>query len=130
MVEGPVLRNIASQMIDEILPGLAPDRRRDYVTAITRQWITNECHAGVFTVAANYWLILEEREGQILALRDVVVSDLPQNLLDLGIARTELPDLLHQLTLAQSATITNEVGVTVKVRAIPKERRFESGKDE
>ena len=41
----------------------------------------------------------------------------------------DLPGIVHQLTLAQSATFVNANGVTIRVRAEPKERlRFRGGR--
>ena len=124
-IKSPVMRNIASHEIDRLLPELDPDTRREFVTAVVRQWLTNDGHAGIFTVPVNYWLKLVEQDGEIEVGVADSNSDLPDALRRWGIDKYQLPVTLRQLTLAQNATFVNAKGLTVMVRAVPKENRFE-----
>ncbi len=126
------LRYIAGCEIDKILPGLSTQAREEYITSIVRQWRTNEYHAGVFTVAVNYWLNLVELDGKVHAGREVCPSDLSAHLGRWLVVERDLPGIVHQLTIAQSVTFVNAEGVTVRVSAEPKEHifRYEEVKDE
>lgn len=129
-IKSPVMRNIAATVIEDLLPGLDPATHQEYVTAVVRQWLTNDGHAGVFTVPMNYWLRLAEQGGEIAVGRGESESDLPHALRRRKIAEDELPEVLHQLTIAQSATFVNTDGVKMVVRVVPSLRRFEYEKAE
>jgi hypothetical protein len=126
------MRHIAACEIEKLFPGVAPEAREEYVTSIVRQWVTNGLRAGVFSVAVNYWLHLVERDGQVHAGLEVCPSNMRQTLGPWQVVERDLPEIVHQLTLAQSATFVNADGVTVRVTADPKEHvfRFEEVKDE
>ena len=59
-------------------------------------------------------------------------SNMRQTLAPWLVLESDLPRVIHELTLAQSATFVNAEGVTVRVSADPKEHsfRFEEVKDE
>jgi hypothetical protein len=128
----PLLRHIARYEIAQLFPGIAPDALEEYVTSVVRQWITNDLRAGVFTVAVNYWMHLVEMGEQVHAGLEVCPSSMRQTLAPWLVLESDLPRIIHELTLAQSATFVNADGVTVRVSAHPKEHsfRFEEVKDE
>lgn len=131
-VKSPVMRQIARSEIAKLFPGITADVLEGYVTSVVRQWVTNDLRAGVFTVAVNYWLHLVEDRGRVLCGLEVCPSNMRQLLGPWLALERDLPDIIHQLTLAQNATFVNAEGVTVRVTADPKAHafRFEEVKDE
>lgn len=131
-IKSPMLRHIAGAEIDKLFPGIGPDAREEYVTSVVRQWVTNGYKAGVFTAAVNYWLHVVQQDGKIDAGLEVCPSNVRQTLGPWKALERDLPGIVHQLTLAQSATFINADGVTVRVTADPVEHsfRFEEVPDE
>jgi len=123
-VKSPLMRHIARHEITKLFPGIAADVLEGYVTSVVRQWVTNDLRAGVFTVVVNYWLHLVERNGQVLAGLEVCPSNMWQALAPWLVLDRDLPRIVHELTLGQSATFINAEGVTVRVMADPKEHSF------
>ena len=123
-IKSSTLRHIAGCEIDKLLPGLGTDTREEYVTSVVRQWLTNDRHAGIFTAAVNYWLNLVEEGGRVLVGREVCPSNLLHTLGPWKVIEEDFPQIVHELTLAQSATFVNADGVTVMVRVDPKQHAF------
>lgn len=123
-IKSPTLRYIAGCEIDKLFPGIGEERREEYVTAVVRQWLTNDRHAGLFTVAVNFWLSLVEQGTKVLVGLEVCPSNMRQVLGPWKVLEEDLPEIVHQLTLAQSATFVNADGVMIRVRAEPKEHAF------
>lgn len=119
-----VLRHIAGCSIDKLFPGIGPESREEYVTSVVRQWLTNDRHAGVFTVAVNYWMNLVEESGRVLVGLEVCPSNMRQLLSPWRALERDLPEIVHQFTLAQSAAFVNADGVSVRVRADPVAHAF------
>lgn len=57
-VQSDVLRQIAGSELEKLYPASEPRARNDLITSVVRQWQTCAGHAGVFTVAVTYWLVL------------------------------------------------------------------------
>jgi hypothetical protein len=131
-IPSPLMRHIAACEIEKLFPGISPEAREEYVTSVVRQWVTNGYRAGVFTTAVNYWLHLIQQEGKVLAGLEVCPSNMRQLLGPWLALERDLPEIVRQLTLAQSATFINAEGVTVRITADPKDHtfRFEEVKDE
>jgi len=127
-----VLRTIAHAELEKIFPGQARDVREELVTSLVRQWTTYEGRAGLFTVPVHYWLSVVEVEGSVHAGTEVLPGTLKQHLGSWGILDRDLPHVVHELSVAQSATFINGEGLTVRVQADPRDHtfRFEEVSDE
>lgn len=129
------MRKIASDELDKIFPGLAKAAREELVTSVVRQWLTNDGWAGVFTVPVTYWLHLkEDKKKKNRAMAGVLAfpSEMWKHLRTWKISEQDLPGVLHQLSISQSAVFTNREGLDVRVSAEPREKvvRFGEVKDE
>jgi hypothetical protein len=117
-------RAIAREVIGQIFEdGLPADEEAELVTAITRKLLTNDGHAGVMTTRGQFWLTVVEKAGggsecgisheaALSVLR--LVRDLDADL---------IPEILHRLTIAQSAEFTNRQGKRMRFWINPKERK-------
>ena len=119
-----VLGKIAGTEIDELFPGINSARRGEYVTSLVRQWRTDAGHAGLFTVAVNFWLRLVERGAQLLVVRTVHPSRIWVQLARRGASDGEFAEIVHRLSLAQSAAFTDAGGRNLRIWADPKRRLF------
>jgi hypothetical protein len=131
-IDSRFMRHIARCEVEKLFPGISPAALEDYVTSVVRQWVTNDLRAGVFSVAVNYWLDLAEVDGQVHAGLEVCPSNMRRTLGPWLAVDRDIPGIVHQLTLAQSATFVNADGVTVRVTADPREHsfRFEEVEDD
>ena len=131
-INSAVMRNIAGCEIDKLFPGLAEGPRTELVTSVIRQWLTNEGWAGLFTIAVNYWLNLIERNGKALAGVMVHPSEIRRRLKTWLVDEADLPGIVHQLSLSQSATFVNAANQSVRVSTNPKEHSisFDELKDD
>src|SRR5438105_2881812 len=121
-----VLRQLAEEILNEIggqfdVP--EPDRR-DFVTALVRQWISYDGSATLFVGDQQLYLQLE-----ITPLGNYRVSLSPDSkgwnqriLDDWNISPDDLPDVLAQLNRGQSAEVINQEGIPVRLWVNPKER--------
>lgn len=125
-VNSPILRVIAGKEVEKFLPHTIPAVRDDILTAVMRQWATCDGHAGIFTVAACYWLHLVRQDGGYQVGEEIHAGNSLRELLQRsGADEEELAEIVHELTLRQSATFENKGGVRLRVRAIPQEMQFE-----
>jgi hypothetical protein len=131
-IKSTTMRHIALVEITKLFPGVGAEALEEYVTSVVRQWVTNDLRAGVFTLAVNYWLHLVEQGGNVIAELGVCPSNMRQCLGPWLALERDMPDIVRQLTLSQSATFVNAEGVTVRITADPKERsfRFEEVEDD
>src|SRR5262249_18388871 len=123
-IKNHIMRLIAAAELDKTFPGMAHGPREELITSVVRQWLTCDRHAGVFTIPVHYWLHLVERGDQVLAGVEVVPGSLPRLLGPWPVVGRDLPRIVWELSVAQSATFVNAEGVTVRVRADAKEHGF------
>jgi hypothetical protein len=128
-VQSDVLRQIAGYELDKLFPSSEPRARNDLITSVVRQWQTCAGHAGVFTVAVNYWLQFEETaDGRSCVHTDATSSGgLLQILRNRGAQEDDLARILRQLTLRQTAVFDTDAMLTLEARVSPHLRRFEVG---
>ncbi|QJW98469.1 hypothetical protein FTUN_6059 [Frigoriglobus tundricola] len=126
-MKSDVLRRIAGTELDKLFPDTAPRARDDLITAVVRQWITSAGHAGIFTVARNYWLHFEEFPDERFQVHaEVTTPDGLGQLLRNHLAQEDdVPRILRQLTLRQAVVFDNEDAIAFKIRVRPELRRFE-----
>lgn len=134
-IRGQFMREIAGVEIDKIFPGLAVPARQELVTSVVRQWLTNDGWAGLFTVPVSYWLHLKvhpSKKRRAMAGVLAQPSEMRKHLTSWSILEEDLPGVLHQLSISQSAVFINRQGLSVRVSAEPKDKivRFEEVKDE
>lgn len=69
----------------------------------------------MFTPAAHYWLTVGLAGGKVRAGAEVVPDQLARHLATWQIVGRDLPRVLRDLSVAQSATFVNAAGLTVRV---------------
>ena len=120
----PLMRRIAAAELDKIFPHMAREPREQLTTSIIRQWLTYGGHAGVFTLASHYYLHLEDHGEYVHVGLELVPASIPQLLAPWGVEHDELPDIVWELNVKQSATFVNTQGRTIRVRANALEHGF------
>jgi hypothetical protein len=124
-IDSQFMRHVARCEVERLFPGIAPKPLDDYATSLVRQWQTNDSRAGVFTVAVNYWLHLELRNGKLNAVLETCPSRMKEFLEQWGAQQHDLAVIVQRLSLAQRATFVNAHGLTVRVTAHPKDHSFQ-----
>jgi hypothetical protein len=120
-----MLRVIARDVLDRAFPeGLPPEADRELITSITRQLLTYNGHAGVVTGKGNFWVSVVDKPDdavevgmshvpEVTVLRIVKSWDIDADL---------VPEILHRLTVAQSAEVTSRKGVRLRLWIEPAKR--------
>lgn len=129
------MRHIAGVEVDKVFPGLKDSARDELITSVVRQWLTCNGCAGLFTTAVTYWLhlkLIRGAPGKAAAGTEAHPSDMPKHLRTWGIKEKELPSVLHELSVKQSAIFESKSGLKVRVFAEPRDKvvRFEEAKDD
>lgn len=127
-----LLRAIANAELEKIFPGQAREPREELVTSVVRQWTTSAGRAGVFTVAVHHYLTVLETGGRVLAGTEVLPGTLKQHLAKWGVVERDLPRIAWDLSVAQTALLVNNEGITVCVTSDSRDHtfRFEEVPDE
>lgn len=127
-----ILRAIAHAELEKVFPGQASAAREELVTSVVRQWTTYGGNAGVFTLHVHYYLTVEQIGTQVRAGTEVLPGLLKQHLAPWGVVDRDLPGIVHELSVTQSATFVNLDGLTVRVTSDPRDHtfRFEEVPDE
>lgn len=126
-----VLRAVATHELEKMFPGQADGPREELVTAVVRQWTTYDGNAGVFTVPIHYYLTVRHQAGSVIAGTEVVPGTLRRDLATWGVVERDLPRITWDLSVAQSAVLVNDEGLTVRVMSDPRDHsfRFEEVRD-
>ncbi len=123
-IKPKVLRTIAQTQLNNIFPNQDPTVHRELVTSVVRQWTTYNGNAGVFTVAMHYWLNVLHIEGKVHAGIEPVAGSLRNLLGTWRVIEEDLPRILHDLSVAQTAEFETADGITVRVRTNPLDHTF------
>jgi hypothetical protein len=112
------LRRVAE---DEEIPA---DEREDFVTSLVRQWITYDGNATCLLGEQQVYLVLAKTPlGQFCIVPEPGLPGWMKQLReDWKISPEDLPDIIGQLNLGQSAEATNTEGVPLRLWVNPRER--------
>ena len=117
------LRKLAETELAKCFKGLDDALLNDLATSLVRQWLTYDGHAGLVTSTHQCWFRLVPTGDSL----DVVVSQAEGHWgrtlsRDWHVGEEEIPGLLHQLNLCQSASWRTTDGRTIRLGIDPKER--------
>lgn len=119
------LRRIAEAELSRHLGDLDDKVRSELAVSLVRQWLTNEGHAAVVLPTHQCWFQMVPREGGGVEVGFGVgegkswASFLAE---DWGVDEEEIPEVLHQLNVCQTAVCHTTDGQALRVRIDPKER--------
>jgi hypothetical protein len=117
------LRKIAERQVDHQFGDLDASVRNDLATSLVRQWVRNDGYAGLVTPIRQYWFEMVAK-GEQLEVGCTEAKGNRGRILsrDWRVAEDEIPALLHQLNLCQSASWRTTDGRTIRLGIDPKER--------
>jgi hypothetical protein len=119
---GEVLRKIAEHQVGQILPHLDGAGCGEYATAVVRQWVTCDGRAAILTERFNHWLAPEGGGERFTVSVDRTETSIGRFAADWHIPADQIPELLHRLSVAQSAEFQSEDGLVLRLRVVPHER--------
>jgi hypothetical protein len=122
------LRNMARSQLEEDFSDLSPQTQDELETAIVRQWITYDGHAGVCTAIRNARFKLVKEGDSYHVGRTVCQSRVPVLLRARGARAEEYPELLHRANLSQRAEFIADDGQMWCLTIDPRERRVSVAK--
>jgi hypothetical protein len=118
-------RAIAQTVVDHAFPdGVPADEQAEIITSITRQLLTNDGHAGLMTARGQFWVKVVEKEDEKweIGIGHVPEITVLRFMRQYDFDSEQVPEILHRLTVAQSAEFTNRQGVLYRFWVEPKER--------
>lgn len=125
-VNSRALRQLAEELFeriggDEEFP---EDERADFVTSLVRQWITYDGQATLFLGERQVYLVLGRTPlGKPVVIPEPGLGGWVRELTqDWKVSPDDLPDILDQLNLGQSAETVNGDGIPLRLWVNPKER--------
>jgi hypothetical protein len=117
------LRKIAESQVDNQFGDRDASVRNELATSLVRHWITNDGYAGFVTPTRQYWFQMVAKGEQLEVGCVEAKGNWGRMLLrDWRVAEDEIPALLHQLNLCQSASWRTTDGRTIRLGIDPKER--------
>jgi hypothetical protein len=119
-------REIARDVIERVFEdGLPADEEAELVTSLTRQFLTNDGHAGILTARGQFWVTAVEKPDQQweFGIRHVADLSVLRFIRDWDFDPGLVPEILRRLTVAQSAEFTNRKGMRLRFWVDPKGRR-------
>jgi hypothetical protein len=120
-----VLRRIAEHELATCFPDLAPTSREELATSLVRQWITNDGRAVIVTRDLHYRFHLTRREdGMSRVVRDIREGTFSEHLRRSRVIEEEIPGLLYQLSVCQSARCSTDYGEVLQLRVDPAKNLF------
>lgn len=123
-----VLRQLAEELIDQMAEeySLSNSDRADLATSLVRQWITYDGHATLFLDDEHqiYLHLVRTPLGRPRPVPEAgLLGWIKQFTTDFQISPDDVPEIIAQLNRGQSAEVTNQDGVPVRVWVNPKEKR-------
>ena len=120
-----VLRMIAERELDACFHDLAPITRDELATSLVRQWISNDGAAVIVTRDYHFWFRLTRLEdGMTRVVRDIQAGTLSEHLRHSRVIEDEIPGLLHDLSVCQSARCYTDDGELLQLRVDPAKATF------
>jgi hypothetical protein len=117
------LRKIAESELARHFGHLDAAVRDQLATSLVRQWLTNDGHAGFVTLTHQYWFRLVATGDSLEVGFSEAEGDWGMVLSrDWHVEEEDVPGLLHQLNLCQSALYRTADGRTIRLRIEPRER--------
>lgn len=121
-----VLRQLAEEYLQQMPDPVEwpANEREDFLTSLIRQWITYDGNATFLFGDEQIYLSLARTPlGRLCIREEPVVQGWSQQLQeDWKINPEDLSDIMAQLSLGQSAEVTNSEGVALRLWVNPKER--------
>jgi hypothetical protein len=119
------LRQVAEAELDRRLGPLDPRLRQELATSLVRQWITSDGHAGLVMSSGHCWFRMIRTEGGGFEVGfDAQPPRFMDRLREWQIVEDEIPELLHQLNLCQSASCLSQENLQLRLSMRPKERNL------
>ncbi len=118
------LRNIAEHDLEARFGDLNPAVKQEWAISLVRQWITDDGYAGLVTMTNCCWFrMIRNPEGTFEVGMERKPARFVAELLSLGVKEADLPALLHQVCILQSAVFETADGRTMQVRILPRLKR-------
>jgi hypothetical protein len=125
-VNSRALRELADDLLGRIADQeeLDAGSREELITSLVRQWIGYEGTATLFVDEQQVYFVLKKtRLGKITVNPEPALPCwIPQLTQDWKVNREVLPSALEQLNRGQSAEVTNDEGIPLRLWVNPKER--------
>jgi hypothetical protein len=117
------LFEIAKKILAKHFGDLDPAIDDDLARSVARQWHTYDGHAGIITPTRNFWFQMVATENGVQIGENPAAGNWGRVLAEeWHVAEEEIPGLLHQLNLGQSATCRTVDGRTIRMRVEPAKR--------
>jgi hypothetical protein len=121
------LRRLASDYIEGLVEegDILPGEKGDFTTSLVRQWLTYDGHATLFLDGQQVYLLLDRSPlGKLRIMANVDPLPWQKDLTEQWkIDPQELPDIFDQLNRGQSADVTSDDGLPLRLWVNPKEGR-------
>jgi len=121
-IKHTALRNVAEAELDSRLGDLDSRLKQELATSLVRQWLTNDGHAGLVTQSNHYWFRMIRTDGGFEVGFDAQPPRFIDQLRGADVAEEQIPGLLHELSLCQSAQCQTQDGKSIRLRMIARER--------
>jgi hypothetical protein len=119
------LRKIAEHELDQCFHGLSPLTRDELVTSLVRQWIGNDGNAVIVTRDFHFWFRMKKLDdGQTQVVRDREPQTFVDHMRKSRVIEEQIPDLLHELSVRQSAECVTDYGQKIRLRVDPGKPMF------
>lgn len=117
------MRKIAADAVDKVFPYLPGDWEDALVTSVMRQWATYDNHAVLMAPEESCYLLFSRRKnGYDLTINRVPGDSLQPFCRDWQIDLEQIPEIVQQLNICQSAPVRSRQGKSLRFAVDPKER--------
>lgn len=119
------LRKIAEHELSCCFHGLSATACDELATSLVRQWIGNDGNAVIVTRDFQFWFRIKKLDnGQMHVVRDVQPQTFVDQIRKSRVIEDQIPSLLHELNLRQSADAATDYGEKVRLRVEPANSTF------
>jgi hypothetical protein len=119
------LRKIAEHELDQCFHGLAPATRDELATSLVRQWIGNDGNAVIVTRQFHLWFRMTKiGGGKTQVVRDPQPQTFVDDMRKSRVVEEQIPGLLHELSVRQSAECVTDYGQKIRLRVEPGKNMF------
>jgi hypothetical protein len=119
------LRKIAEQELEQCFRGLNAATRGELATSLVRQWIGCGGNAVIVTRDFHCWFRLKKLDdGPTQVMRDRQPQTFVDQMRKGRVVEAQIPILLHELSVRQSAECMTDYGQKVRLRVDPAKPMF------
>jgi hypothetical protein len=119
------LRNIAEHELDQCFDDLSTATRDELATSLVRQWIGSDGNAVIVTRDFHFWFRVKTfDDGQTQVVRDRRPQTFVDQIRESRVVEEQLPAVLHELNVRQSAEAMTDYGEKVRLRVDPAKPTF------